>query len=478
MLSWETHPRARTSEHFQGEDEEMRHSTGGWMAGLAVVVMAWLAVAADAPPYRVGVATEDITPKGPIWLSGYGSRNKPSEGVDHPLHLKALALQAGEGPPLVLITADIIGFPRSVTEAIADRLRDGLHVPRANVMTIASHTHTGPVIAGRLTGMFDLKASDAEAVTEYARKLPEHAYAAAERAVRQMEPARLSFGRGRASFAMNRRVFAPGLVNFGANPDGPVDHEVPVLRVENPNGSLRAILFGYACHCTTLNGDWFRVSGDWAGFAQDYLERAHPGATVLFVTGCGGDANPEPRGTLALAREHGLEMAGAVSRVLKQPGTPVAGPVHVVFERAELPLAKPPARAEYEKRLKDQDAFVRRHARRQLDILDGGGQLPSSQPCPVQVWQFGKDLTLVALGGEVVVDYAKRLKRELRQGNLWVTGYANDVFAYVPSARILLEGGYEADYSTIYYGLPTRFDNRVEEVLIGKVHELVKRVRQ
>ena len=68
------------------------------------------------------------------------------------------------------------------------------------------------------------------------------------------------------------------------------------------------------------------------------------------------------------------------------------------------------------------------------------------------------------------------LKRELKDRNLWVAAYANDVFAYVPSARILIEGGYEADFNMIYYGLPTRFSNDVEDVLIKKVHELVKKV--
>src|SRR5262249_16686120 len=150
-----------------------------------------------------------------------------------------------------------------------------------------------------------------------------------------------------------------------------------------------------------------------AGYAQDYLERAHPGATALFVTGCGGDANPEPRGKLDFARQHGLELAGAVSRVLTGPRVAVQGPFRAGVERVDLPLAKPPTRAEYEKRLKDKNVFVQRHARRFLEMMDRGEQLPASYPCPVQAWQLGKDLTLVALGGEVVVDYALRLKREL-----------------------------------------------------------------
>jgi hypothetical protein len=448
-----------------------------WLSCLALAALVWWAGIVQAQPYQAGTGKVDITPKEPIWLSGYGNRNKPSEGVDQPLFLKVLALQVGQEPPLLLITADILGFTRPVTEKIVERLSAELKAPRENIMTVASHTHTGPVIAGRVQGMFDLPAKEAEKIEAYAKMLPEAASQAAATAVREMKPVQLSFGRGKASFAVNRRVFRPGGVNFGANPDGPVDHEVPVLRVEDADGTIRAIVFGYACHCTTLTGRHYRISGDWAGYAQEYLERAHPGATAFFVTGCGADADPQPRDKLDFARQHGLEMAGAVSQVLKGPRTPLAGPIKAAFDRVDLPFATLPAREEWEKRLHDRNVFVQRHARRQLQTLEREGKLPGSYPDPVQVWQLGKNLTLVALGGEVVVDYALRLKRELGEGNVWVAGYANDVFAYVPSVRILLEGGYEADFAMIYYGLPTRFSNGVEDILIKKVHELVKRLR-
>jgi neutral ceramidase len=447
-----------------------------WAATALVWTVSWWLPSAVGQEYRVGVGRADITPDGPIWMAGYGSRNKPSEGVEQPLSVKALAVRHGNDPPLVLLTADIIGFPRDVAEAIAKRVQEDGKLPRENVLLVASHTHTGPVIASGLKGMFDLKDPEREAVLRYAKQLQERAVQAAATALGKTEPARLSFGRGRAGFAMNRRVFRPSGVTFGANPDGPVDHEVPVLRVESPDGALRAVVFGYACHCTTFLGDYYRICGDWAGYAQDYLERAHPGATAFFVTGCGGDADPAQRRKAEYAREHGLEMAGAVSRVLKGRMTPVAGPLHAAFERVDLPLGTPPSREEFEKRLKDPNVFIQRHARRQLDALERDGKLRESYPCPVQAWQFGKELTLVALGGEVVVDYALRLKREL-PGDVWVAAYANDVFAYIPSARILLEGGYEADYNLIYYGLPTRFRSDVEEVLVKKVHEVVKKVR-
>jgi hypothetical protein len=425
----------------------------------------------------VGVGRADITPPGPIWMAGYGNRNKPSEGVDAPLQTRVLAVQQGPDAPLLLINADIIGFSRSIAEQIASDLGQRHKLPRENILLVASHTHTGPVIRDNLKGMFDLKGQDAETVASYAQMLIAKIEAAASDALAKLEPAQLSFGRGRASFAVNRRVFRPTGVAFGVNPEGVVDHEVPVLRVDDANGKVRAIVFGYACHCTTLGGDHYRLSGDWAGFAQDYLERANPGATALFVTGCGADANPEPRGKLDFARQHGLELAGAVSRVLTSPRSAVQGPLRAAFERVELPLTKLPTREDLQKSLQSRDAFVRRQAQRFLDRLEAGEKLPTSYPCPVQAWRLGKDLTLVALGGEVVADYALRLKRELKQDNLWMVAYANDVFAYVPSTRILLEGGYEADYSLIFYGLPGRFSNEVEDRLVKSVHSLVRQVR-
>jgi hypothetical protein len=445
---------------------------------LALACVAGLAGYSPADDLLAGVGRVDITPSGPIWMVGYASRKKASEGVDQALNAKALVLQQGQTAPFILITADLIGFPRAVAEEVAGRIEKEYQVPRANVLLAASHTHTGPLLAGNLIGMADLAGKERGVVEAYTRSLPDKILTAVAAALKSRAPARLAFGRGRATFAVNRRVFRPGGVNFGVNPDGPVDHEVLTLRVEGTAGDTRAVVFGYACHCTTLGGDYYRIGGDWAGYAQAYLERTYPGATALFVTGCGADANPEPRGKLAFAREHGLEMAGAVSQALRGARTAVNGPLRATFERVDLPLGPLPSREEYQKRAESKDPFVQRHARHFLRMLERGEKLPTSYPCPVQVWQFGNDLTLVALGGEVVVDYAARLKRELKGTNLWVAAYANDVFAYVPSVRILLEGGYEADYNLVYYGLPTRFSNRVEDVLIQKVHQLIQQVRQ
>jgi len=441
---------------------------------LAASALTWVTATARADQYLAGVGRADITPRKPIWMAGYASRQRPSEGVDHPLQAKALALRDMQGHTTLLwLCADIIGFPREVSDRIAQRIGEELRVPRECIVFAASHTHTGPVIAGNLIGMFDLRGQELATVEEYTRYLEEQCFRAARQACSELVEVTLAYHRGEAGFAMNRRVFSAAGTQFGENPFGPVDHEVPVLRATKKDGQPLALLFGYACHCTTLGGNYYRISGDWAGFAQDFVERAFPGCTALFVTGCGADANPAPRGTLDLARQHGLELAGAVSKACRTPGIVVAGPLRALYAHVDLPLTRLPTRAELEERRKHKDVFQRRFAERMLAHLDREGKLPTSYPCPVQIWKLGDRLTFIALGGEVVVDYALRLKREYAGHTLWVAGYCNDVFAYVPSARILIEGGYEADYNLVYYGLPGRFTGETEQILVSKIRDML-----
>ncbi len=151
------------------------------------------------------------------------------------------------------------------------------------------------------------------------------------------------------------------------------------------------------------------------------------------------------------------------------------------FDVVNLPFAPVPDREGWTARLKDSDIYVRRHARLMLETIDRDGRLPAAQPDPIQVWAFGQErgqgLTLIALGGEVVVDYAQRLKREFLNGDrAWIAGYSNDVFGYVPSQRVLKEGGYEGGGAMIYYGRPGAFTADVEPLIVDTVHRLVRKV--
>jgi hypothetical protein len=414
--------------------------------------------------WKAGVATADITPAVGIWMAGYSARTRPSESVAQPLHAKALALEDGRGARAVLVTLDLLGVTASLRERIVQAV-GGRHGFRPEMLLLnASHTHSGPVIDDMLSVAYDLTPEQPALIRRYSEELPGQVAKVVIEALRGLRPARLSVGEGRAEFGANRRV------DF--TPLGPVDHTVPVLRVDAPDGRPRAIVFGYACHNTTLQGDSCRLHGDYAGAAQAILERTYAGAAAMFVAGCGGDVNPKPRGTLYLAERHGAELAWAVGRSLSSL-SPVAGPLRVSYGVVDLPFAPPPDRAGWQARLQAPDPYVRRHAGLMLAALDRDGALPAVQPEPIQVWRFGRDLTLVALGGEVVVDYALRLKRDYPEGRIWPAAYSNDVFGYVPSRRVREEGGYEGGGAMIYYGKPGPFAPEVEELIHGKVRELM-----
>ncbi len=440
----------------------------------ASLVLSLFACSLAAADYKAGIGRIIITPDKPIYMSGYAGRDHPSEGAIHDLWAKALAIEDHKGNRVVIVSTDLIGLPRSIADIVAARVEKEYGIDRAQLVLNSSHTHTGPLIRHNLETMFELTPEDSRVVTDYAATLTEKLVMVVGAALKDLAPANLWFGNGRATFAINRRENTPKGVIIGENPTGPGDPDVPVLKVTAPDGKLRAVLFGYACHNTTLTGQFYRISGDYAGFAQIAIEEANPGAAAMFVMLCGADQNPHPRSTLELARQHGAELAAEVKRVLGEKLTRVHGTTHAAFQITELGFA-PQSREGFEARLQETNVYRVRHAKGMLRLYDEGNPI-RRYSYPVQAIQFGKDLTFVALGGEVVVDYVLRIKREFGSKGIIVAGYSNDVMSYIPSLRVLKEGGYEADQSMIYYGLPGPYDEQVEDHIMTTVRQVMKRV--
>ena len=382
------------------------------------------------------------------------------------IYAKALAFRDRRGERFVLVTTDLLGLTAKVSENVAERARKKYGLGRDRLMFNSSHTHCGPVIDRMLAVAYNLDPGQWSVIDAYTRELEDKLVSVIGGALGDLRPARLSFGRSEAGFAKNRRT------QF--SPNGPVDHDVPVLRVDDPAGKMRAVVFGYACHNTTMSGEVCQLNGDYAGFCQAELRKSHPGAEAFFVAGCGADANPYPRGSEEAARAHGAELATAVDKALGNTFQPIGGPLRASFERVSLAFAPAPSREELERRLQDKNEYVARHAREMVAILDRDGKLPADYPYPIQVWKFGKDLTWIALGGEVVVDYDLRLKKMFGSDRLWVSGYSNDVMGYIPSLRVLKEGGYEGGGAMIYYVRPGPWSDAVEDTIVNAVGRLVR----
>lgn len=438
-----------------------------------------LARGAESPPLGVGIAVLDVTPQPPIWLAGYAARNKPAEKVDHPLLLQALAFRNATGERFVLAALDNCEVNRAFNEPVLRAFQEKFGLKPGEVMIVSSHTHAAPVLEKALEGMYPLKDADKEKVRQYSQFIREKLVEAVGAALADVQPATLEHGVGRATFAMNRRVYREDQTAFGENLDAPVDWDVPVLRIRSAgtNRTVQAVLFGYACHGTSIQGeDWYIVSGDYMAYARQHLEAVLPGTVAVYLTGMGADSNPSPRGTLLDARRHGLELAGAVMTVLNRPMRPVAGPLRLAYDEVPLPLEAPPSREQIEKEAQGQDVYLRNRAATYLELLKAGKPLPEVR-LPVAAVRFGDGLTLLAMGGEVVVDYALKFKRMFAADHPWMVGYAYEVPCYIPSMRILKEGGYEAQSSLIYYGLYGPFRGRVEDILVKRVTELVGSVR-
>jgi neutral ceramidase len=424
--------------------------------------------------FRAGVAHVDITPPPGIWLSGYASRTRPADSVAQKLWAKALVLDDGK-KRAVIVTTDLIGLPRAITDLVSLRVIKEYNLDRAGIVFNSSHIHSGPVIRSNLTTMFDLPPEQEQRVREYTQKLIDDLATVIGAAIGGLEPAQIAIGHGSVGFAVNRREPTAKGIKLGVNANGPVDHDVPVIRIAAPDGQLRAVLFAYACHNTTLGGDFYQISGDWAGAAQSGIEAANPGTTALFLQLCGGDANPNPRGTLDLAMVHGRTLAEEVNRVLRTKLQPLRPPIRAAYKVTELEFA-PHTREQYERDIESPKAPVARRAKAMLKAYAEGVPIRRT-PYPVQAIRFDKDLTLLALGGEVVVDYSLRAKREYGKGeHLIVAGYSNDVMCYIPSLRVLKEGGYEVIDSMVYYGQPGPFNDQVEELVFDAIHSVMERV--
>jgi hypothetical protein len=383
-------------------------------------------------------------------------------------------LKNSSGERFVFVALDNCEVSHAFMQPVLQTLAEKFQLGPGTVAVVSSHTHSAPVLEQTLTGMTQPSPAERERIAEYSRSLRAKLVEAVGAALADCRPSLLEHGVGRATFAMNRRVYQGDKVVFGDNPDGPVDWDVPVLRVKGTNGVVRAIVFGYACHGTSIRSgdDWYVVSGDYMAYARQQLEAHQPGAVAMYLTGMGADSDPAPRGRLLDARRHGLELAGAVIGVLDRPMHPVHGAFKLAYDEVELPFVEPPSRERLDQDARSQDIHVKRRAEAHLKLLDSGQSLPTSVKLPVGLVRLGADLTFVLMGGEVVVDYSRRLKRLLAEDHPWPIGYAYEVPCYIPSVRLLKEGGYETESSLIYYGFYGPFSTTIEDRLVSRLTEL------
>ncbi len=399
----------------------------------------------------------------------------------HPLWAKALVIEDRQGSRVVIVTTDLVGFVREISESIGARVHKLTGIERERILFNSSHTHCGPLVSGFGPGAYNLPKEFQAAVDQYTREMEDKVVALIADACKTMQPAELAYSEDESDLGANRRRIKDGKwTGMGVNRDGPFERLVPVLKVSGQNGETLSLLFGYGCHNTTLGASVYRYNGDYAGFAQIAIQKAHPGATAMFTIGCGGDSNPVSwcGSRPEKAAEFGDSLAAAVDRALTKKLRPIKGPLRVAFGRVDLPFTKPLDVTELEQQRARGKGRVQARAEFLLEYAVKHGAPPTAYPCPVQVVRFGDDLSIIALPGETCVGYALRLRKEFEGQKLWVAGYSNEVFSYIPCKRVLAEGGYEATGAMISYGWPSPFKPEIEDRIVGLVKKLMAQCKQ
>jgi hypothetical protein len=442
--------------------------------------------------YRAGTASIRITPEEPLWLAGYAARTAPARGKISDLYASALALEDPTGYRFVMASADVIAITRAVADSVADSVFSGQSISREQLLLAATHTHYGPEFRLDKQRFFNIPFQYAAMMAEFQNRLIAALIQAVEQALAHLVPVRLFIRQTWVGFAHNRRRH--GIVCGTPLAEDVVDHDVPVLDCVDNFGNHIAIVFGYACHNTTIEPEDLRYCGDWAGFAKQELQQAHPGATALFIPGAGADQNPEPRGSVELSRQHGHEIATAVAETLNAPGIEISGPIRAEFEEVCLPLE--PVKQDQLKRMLDSaDPPQRVKAQFLRERLASSEELITSYPVPIQAVSLGNELLVIALGGEPVADWAYKFKRPAwsrepgpQTGSpsdkqrapgrpiTWVAGYCNDMFGYLPTRRIQQEGGYEGGRAYLWSSIPTPFTDDVEDRVTETVCRLVTKL--
>lgn len=443
-----------------------------------------------ARDWKAGAARAVITPQEPMWMAGYANRDHAAEGKLQDLWAKALVLEDADGKRCVLITLDLCGIPKDMSDYIRGQLKLKYKLDKAQVIINSSHTHSGPVVSNSVQNAYDLDEEQKQKVKAYTDNVSKQIIQLAGDAMKSLEPAEVFTENGFARVQVNRRNNNENFLLLQPELNGPNDYAVPVIKVVNKSGDIIAIAFGYACHNTVLNG--YQWSGDYAGYAQSELEKMYPGSVALFFQGAGADQNPLPRRTVSLARQYGKEIAYAVEAVLSASMRQQPSRLSFAYSEVQLPLNPPPSKEELELMAKDTSAaYKRRSAARLLQQINKGVVPIKSYPYPVQVWKIGEQ-PLFALGGEVVIHYAIEIKSIFGSG-AFVLGYSNDVMGYIPTAQILRESndketgyafydptnhnavGYEGGlFTQLVYGLPGTWASDIETVILNEAVRMAR----
>ncbi|MCD6231294.1 neutral/alkaline non-lysosomal ceramidase N-terminal domain-containing protein [Candidatus Aerophobetes bacterium] len=433
--------------------------------------------------FLAGAAKVNITPPVGAPLSGYTVRKDVSQGIHDDLYAKALVLDNGE-KVLAIVTTDLLGFYDNFVDKVRNLIKKQTGIDKNNILISATHTHSAP---DTLYGLYSQGRSSDSWMDVLAQKIAGCVYMA----WRNRKEARIGTGKGSVQIGVNRR-----------NPDGkPIDPEVGVLRVDDIEGNLMAVVINYTCHAVVLGPDNLLISADYPGYTMRMIEKLKgENVVAMFTNGAEGDINTGhsadisgiggciPGRTFERAEKLGNILGGEVLKVLEQ--IKVSPKVHLDVKKkiVELPLKTLPSLEEAEKELKKKASTLnklKKASREEItrakiekfyaeitlsmvrEIEDLG--LRKTMKAEIQAMRLN-DTILIAFPGELFVEIGLEIKKDSDFKNTFIVGLANGEIGYIPTHQAFVEGGYES--------ISTKFTGEAENIIKDTVLKLIKEIRR
>ena len=378
--------------------------------------------------FRSSAVKIDITPKSPAWLMGYGARQ--STGVHDPIFHRIAALDDGS-TQVFLIASDLCLFSPSVYDDVTAELEKQTGIKRQQVWWTVTHTHSAPEVGP--PGMYDvlLKGRSEHAWDrEYLQFIKSTLISGIKEAQSKLAPARIATGVGMSSANINRRARdLDGTISLGLNPDGPVDRQIGLIRLERLDGALIAIIANYAMHGTVLGGRFVEISGDGPGVVASYVE-GKLNAPMLYINGAAGNIAPiytvQPDVKSAHLGEFRVLLGDKILAANRDLG---AGAVDVKLLLAEKWIDTP----------------RKAGLGWPVDLPAYAAKSPAGADLvriPVRFLRIN-DTVLWGAPVELFCDIAIRVRNESPFRHTFFFGYSNGWLGYLPTAQAFSEGGYE-----------------------------------
>ncbi len=425
---------------------------------------------------RIGIAKVNLNPTGPVTIDGFGARDGFSEGIEHDIEGQCMVFDNGP-TRLGLMALDLLAVDDYLLVPIRQAAKK-LGIAPEQMMVNTSHTHAAPNVTPCRSFMQSYEDEYLEATRD---KLCDLVAAAVD----DLQEAKIDYTVGTCAMGMNRR--RKGTSGLRPNPDKPIDLDVPVLRVLSPEDKVRAVLFSYACHPSTIAG--YDINSDFPGYARDLLAEKIPGCQPVFLQGCGGDVKPRSldpvsrsfaMDDLPAVAELGHELGRAVLAALCGTPQPLGDELAAASEYVQIPFAPQPTEEEVAAAQGASGArkiwgdAVRR-------VWDSGHKLPYQLPLELQVFNIG-GVYVVGMAAEVCVEVGLHIKEVLGDRTVCTLGYTNGGWDYfAPRSAHTEEGyteGYEVKHSftdTIWpWVQPLGFSVDSEQILLEHVVQMVE----